>query len=61
MRILTKDEKVKLMQWASAINETASNLMEIEELRASAHNISELEHHLEHVHKYLNRIIKENA
>ena len=60
MRIITKEEKIRLMRLSSVVGEVSSQLMEIDDLKASAYNLSELEHYLEHTHKYLKRILEEN-
>ena len=53
-------KKMELLQKAAEISETATKLMEVEDLHAAPHNLSELDHHLEQTIKYLKRIIQDN-
>lgn len=60
MRTLPEKEKADLLLKSLELSEAANELMSIDELQCSEHNVSEFKHHLEMAHKYLTRIIKEN-
>jgi hypothetical protein len=61
MRIITPDEKAHYLQVALQVSDAAAELMDIDDLKASAYNLTELLHHLEHANKYLIRILEENS